>query len=115
MIGKLMSGGAGYLLAGALTLISIQGYAIHDLRGDKKELKTELLTEKSKTKGAVSAIKTQAEQAARQQVRRQEHENAVAEINSVPDSENCANSAPVIRAIDWVRAFERAETDANND
>lgn len=110
---KFIGSGAGYVILVLGGLLSLQTVRVADLKGDKAELERELNQALADKTGAQIAIVTQDAQAQRQEQNRKEQTNAEQYIRSVPDSQECASSAPLQRSLDWVRELDAAETDSD--
>lgn len=113
--GKFMGGGASYVLIGITAFSFFQMVQIKHIKADSAEYKTERDDARKALKGKDSALKAQAEQNNRGKDLGKQGESAEEKINAQETEFKCAESKPIIAGLDWLRDFDAARADDNNN
>jgi len=114
-LGKLLGGGASYLILGLGAAILLQHWQIANLQKAQAELETERDQAIKQVQEKDTIISSQNRQYQRQVQTRKDETSAEDIIKSVPDSEECIRSATINGALGWLREHESAAAETHHD
>jgi len=111
----LLGGGSSYIFLGLGVMLLFQHWQLGNIRDNQAALEVARDEAVSLAKEREILIASQNRQFQRQIATRKEQDNAQDQIKAVPDSHDCSRSAPVIRALEWVREHEASHAETDSD
>lgn len=111
----LLSGGAGYVILIVGVILAFQNWQNARLKDERDQLKSARDQARLEVQERNALLDSQTRQFNRQIAQRKEQNHAEKFIQSVPDGNACMDSAPIGRALEWLRNQQGDATPNDND